>query len=274
MDERRAKAFAGEHADDLAEGFELGRGEGRVVLAARQVRVHPLDPHRPQARQLPDQGGRRLRPHADAPHAGVHLHVDVDVAAQAQGDLGHAPGALEGGHDRGEVVGHGRQHAFEGIERAQDEDGELQARFAQGHPLLDGGDSEPVGGAGLLSRARALRGAVAVRVGLDHEHHLRARRHLGAQAAEVPDEGGQVDLGPGRTEEAAVDGDGDLVGEGSHQLNCVWESEISGGSSPRASSAKRVMSRRNRTSTVPVGPWRCLAMMSWALFSRVGSIGL
>jgi hypothetical protein len=127
--------------------------------------------------------------------------VAVHAALEPLRRLGDALGGVEGRHHRRQAVGDGGQHALEGIERAQHEHGELDARRAQRDALLDGGHAQPVGGAGLLGRARAELGAVAVGVGLDHEHEL-GGAGLAAERAEVGDQRAGVDLGPGGAEEA------------------------------------------------------------------------
>ena len=170
----------------------------------------------------------------------------------------HSPargGAGQGGHlvrpvdGRDEIVGQDRLGLL-GREAPQKDDRSRDPGAAQLDPLLRQRHAE-----GLdplrLQGPRHLDGAVAVGVGL-HDGQDRGRPHALPHRREIGGQGVEVDLRPGRTVR--------IEKGGAH-------------STRRSSSSNRVYSRMNAMSMLPIGPLRCLAMMTFAR-PRFSSVGL
>ena len=171
-------------------------------------------------------------------HAGVDFQVIPDALLVAGGGGLHGDGGAGRRNRR-------RQAAVEeavevaDAQRAEHENLALDAGRPERGALFDVGARQQVG-ARALERLPDLRRAVPVRVRLDDRDH--ARRMLGLFGLQVTDDGRvvrgervEIDAGDGRADHA-----------------------------PSARFSKRVNSRMNASFTTPVGPLRCLPMMSSA----------
>ncbi len=179
---QQLRLFGLDGGSPALEGPQLACEEARVaeIVSGGEMGHHArqLDPG-----TLP-RGARHARclrrvARTEAAHARIEL--DVDAPAARVGDRLQV--ALIPHHH----VGACRQRLlqFHHAERAHHQDPHPpQARLAKLAHLAAAGDRQPAGAAG-ERRAGALRGAVAVAVGLDHRAQLRAAAQLGAQTSAV-----------------------------------------------------------------------------------------
>ena len=195
-------------------------------------------------------GARLVRAGAEAVHAGV----DVQRARPARRVA--RPGAPFFGRadDRARVRGQKRlRHGVvlqQSVERVDARVG--AAERGAGAAGFAGVRDEEGSAPRLGERAHGLFEACAVSVGLDDGGALRGRGD-GRQLAPVGDERGEVDR------------QDSLRFRACRRFSAVRAHICSGNASSRARLEKRVTSASNCSSTVPVGPWRCLPMMTSAL---------
>ena len=162
-------------------------GEDALGLQARQGAV-PADAVHAGVEMGP------LAEVAQAGHAGVHLDMHLQRAAQADG-LGavlHRLGLA--GDGLGDVQVYEPPHLLLGGV-AQDEDGHGDAVIAQLHGLVHGADGQIVGPL-FLQHPADHDGAVAVGVGLHHAQEFHVLPHAAAQHVVIVGDGVQIHLGP------------------------------------------------------------------------------
>ena len=116
-----------------------------------------------------------------------HLARGSRALAQRKGELRR----VDRGHD---VIVHERLHAVHGW-LGEHEDGPLDARLAQLHALVYGGNGKLVG-TGRVHGSHATLGAVPIRVRLHNAHHLDAGFEERLELARVLLEGREVNLNP------------------------------------------------------------------------------
>ena len=187
--------------------------------------------------------------HTEAAHARVDLEVGAgpDAAPLRRGrERLHLVGAEEG---RDQIVGQD-EVGLGGGEPAEDDDLSSETGPAELDALLRQRHAEPAH-AIRLERPRHLHGAVAVGVRL-HDREDRHAPDARPDGPHVREEQLQVDLGPGGPEEVEM--------RTAHSCR-------------HSISSNFVYSRMKARSIVPIGPFRCLAMMTWAR-PRFSSVGL
>ncbi len=140
------------------------------------------------------QARRQLRvTRAEAPHAGVELHVHATPAPYVRGQPRDVQQVTLAPHDQIEAAG---DHLFQvvALQRTHDQQRRLGHcdEVAQLARFLDAGDGQP-GGAARKRRPRAFLHAVAVAVGLDNRAQLDALAQLRAQPLAVARDRVEVD---------------------------------------------------------------------------------
>ena len=176
--------------DGALEGGVLGAGEVLLRIGDGEVREHALHLHvgavAPARKQLVQL---RVAARADAGHAGVHLEVGAGGGVFRDGGSFQTHKGIRREHRRGDTRAHGLA-LIAGGDAAEDEDGALNARFAQGKRLFQNGDGKHVRARGLEAAGDG-DGAVAIGVGLDHGDDLGLRRKSRAYPAVVFLDGGK-----------------------------------------------------------------------------------
>ena len=216
------------------------------IVGGREVRVDGLELEVLAREQLRQRAAQVVEPESEPVHAGVDLQVVAQPLLVAGGGRLHR---LRGAGRRDGRRQPAVEQAVEiaDAERAEHQDLGPHAGGAQHRSFLDVGAGEQIG-AGLLERARHLARAVPVGVRLDDGNDA-AAAWSGPFAPEPRDRSRGSWTGARRGRRCAT------VGR-------IMR--------PAARFSKRVNSRMKASLTTPVGPLRCLPMISSATPCAVG----
>ena len=191
----------GQGGPGVLKSVELVLGIGLAAVGVGEVGEHAPRPQAGQGAQGGNVVGHgavvpvQLPQKADAAHARVQLHVDVQHAPGPLGGLGQSAARVQIAHRLGHVIAQqGLRLLHGGI--AQAEDGQGDTRLTQLGRLGHTGHGQHVT-AQLLQLFGDGHGPVAIGVGLDQPQELAALRGQGAQGAVVVGQGVQVHFGPG-----------------------------------------------------------------------------
>ncbi len=249
MDLLRNQASPAQCLDGLTEPVDLqaGEGIGRVVRNG-EVREGAGDPDRRGPGHHFSERRHVTGRNAQPAHPGVHLEVHRRMNAPPGGGAGQRLDLVGTVNRRHEVVLQ-KQVRLPRREPAEHQDRGGHARLPQLDPLL--GDRHTQALDPFLHQGTGdAGGTVAVSIGLDDRQDGTLPDAV-PHRLEIGGQGQKVDLGPG----------GPAGFEEAHHPPCC------------SSSSKRVYWRRKAMLNSPVGPLRCLAMMTVAT-PRFSSVGL
>ena len=179
---------------------QLGHGVLLAAVGVGEVGEHPLRLQAGQAAQPGDLLRRLLPPlrvpeEAQAAHARVQLHMDLQGLPRLLGGLGQPPSRLQVLHHLGDLVLQQQGEArLRGLPQAQD--GDAHPAAAQLLRLADTGHRQHVGPQ-LLQLFADHRRPVAIGVGLAQAQKAAPGGQHGPQGPVVVLQGGQIDLRPG-----------------------------------------------------------------------------
>ena len=226
------------------------------IVSGREVRVDGLEVEVLAGEQLRQRPPEVVEAEAEPVHAGVDLQVIADaLAVLLRRRLHRVRGAGRGDGRRQAAIEQPVQIAD--AQRAEHQDVAAHTRRPQRRAFLDVGAGEQIG-AGVFEGERDLPGAVSVGIRLDHRNHPGGARAI---LREIVDDVLVVGL-----ERVKINPRDRLSDHIPVDCSVVARSQrVDRYAPPPARFSKRVNSRMNASFTTPVGPLRCLAMISSAV---------